>query len=337
MLSSLLLSLPRAPRCPEPLMDANAWLEKDAPRKLGFLPFPLEEALLPGETKQVHLYEARFVQLFDDCKSNGNCLGALYFTPQNNIVAVTSLLEVEEFKAGADGVGVWANLKCVGRVQLQDVEKTEFDYIEAVVDLYKDADAPDEQMEKAVAEIRTVHTSVVEMEERLRSSGGSREAPPDPLQRAEAEATANAQGFSLKDVEEAARAKVEADEQVEWGHELRNPQGEELTLGIDQLIDRRRGVLCSRGPDTGPRDALIDGIQHVWDVRDDAHADLQLFSFAASATLSPSTRAQAIGMSSTAERLNAALAALQEQQRRLSALLMLRSAGLESGGGGDQM
>jgi len=59
-------------------------------------------------------------------------------------------------------------------------------------------------------------------------------------------------------------------------------------------------------------------------------AQRQLLSFSASATLSPSARAQALGMRSGAERLAAATAVLKEQQRRLSALLVLRDAGLEA-------
>jgi hypothetical protein len=43
---------------------------------LGCLPFPLDDILLPGETKQLHLYEARFLKLFEEAMRNhGSCIG----------------------------------------------------------------------------------------------------------------------------------------------------------------------------------------------------------------------------------------------------------------------
>ena len=81
---------------------AAQWLSttsRAASHSLGLLPFGIEEMLLPGETKQVHLFEARFIQLFaDSAAKNYDCLGALLFTPGGNVAAVTTLLEVEEFK-----------------------------------------------------------------------------------------------------------------------------------------------------------------------------------------------------------------------------------------------
>ena len=55
--------------------------------ELGLLPFGIDEALMPGETKQVHLFEARFIQLFADSDSHDGCLGALLITPNGNVTA----------------------------------------------------------------------------------------------------------------------------------------------------------------------------------------------------------------------------------------------------------
>ena len=121
---------------------ASDWVESGG-NELGLLPFSLEEALLPGETKQVHLFEARFIQLFSESAAkHHDCLGALYFAPGNNVLSVTSLLEVEEFQKKE--FGVWARLKCVGRVRIQELEKTEFDYVQAQVEIYNDDDADDD-------------------------------------------------------------------------------------------------------------------------------------------------------------------------------------------------
>jgi len=119
-------------------LSRGAWLAR-APNQimeLGLLPFPIEEALLPGETKQVHLYEARFIQLFADAAAkHGSCIGMLLFAG-DGACAVTSLLEVEKHQA--EEYGVWAQLKCVGRVRVQDIRQTDFDYVKANVTLYHD-------------------------------------------------------------------------------------------------------------------------------------------------------------------------------------------------------
>ena len=115
--------------------------------KLGLLPFPISDCLLPGETKQVHLYEARFIQLFADAaSSHHDCLGAMYFTPSGNVAAVSTLLEVEEFKK--EEFGVWAQLKCVGRVKLLEVSETDYQYVSATVEPFFDSkrEAPPEPM-----------------------------------------------------------------------------------------------------------------------------------------------------------------------------------------------
>ena len=104
--------------------------------ELGLLPFSLTEALLPGETKQVHLFEARFLSLFESSAKNHNMLGQLLVTPGGNVAAVTSLIEVEESRR--KDVGVWAQLKCVGRIKLVEVSGTDFDWVKAKVELVTD-------------------------------------------------------------------------------------------------------------------------------------------------------------------------------------------------------
>ncbi|EKX30877.1 hypothetical protein GUITHDRAFT_50701, partial [Guillardia theta CCMP2712] len=42
--------------------------------RLGCMPFPIEDMILPGETKKLHLYEARFLALFEEAlKLHGGC------------------------------------------------------------------------------------------------------------------------------------------------------------------------------------------------------------------------------------------------------------------------
>jgi len=125
-------------------LSARAWASSIAGRpagklELGLLPFPVNEALLPGETKQVHLFEARFIQLFADAAAKQNhCCGQMLFTPRGEIPVYTSLLQVEEYKK--QEFGVWAKLKCVGRVKLASLRETEWGYMTSIVEILHDLD-----------------------------------------------------------------------------------------------------------------------------------------------------------------------------------------------------
>ena len=67
-------------RLPAPRMGAFEWQSGDT-KELNLLPFGLQEALLPGETKQVHLFEARFLELFTEAEAKHNgCVGQLLIT-----------------------------------------------------------------------------------------------------------------------------------------------------------------------------------------------------------------------------------------------------------------
>lgn len=129
-------------------LSAGSWAtaSRTAQLKLGLLPFPISEALLPGESKQVHLYEARFIQLFVHARESHSCCGQMLFTDAGDVVGVTSLLEVQEYRQ--ESVGVWARLRCVGRVQLNELEQTDFDYVSAKASLLHDE--PDEPVESGV-------------------------------------------------------------------------------------------------------------------------------------------------------------------------------------------
>lgn len=263
-----------------PIVDAFAartWVRSRQPLQLGLLPFPLEEALLPGETKQVHLYEARFIQLFADAAAqHDSCIGQLLYT-NRGAVAITSLLEVEEFRK--EEFGVWARLKCVGRVRLLSVAETDFQYALANVTLYYDgaddaevaaasssgeltraaADAAARVLADAAAaasvseaavleaandllddqedQLMTTHASVVDLQRRLRGS----EVLDAPL-------------------------SEDPEGRVEWGHELRNAESDQFTL-LKDLVATRRDVLLSQGPDEPPLESLKEVVSPLWEVR----------------------------------------------------------------------
>ena len=65
-----------------------------------------------------------------------SCVGQMLFTEANEVIGVTSLLEILEYRQ--EEVGVWARLRCVGRVELQDIKQTDFQYVMGTASLLHD-------------------------------------------------------------------------------------------------------------------------------------------------------------------------------------------------------
>ena len=341
-------------------LAASSWVRTGrAPSSsysLGLLPFPLEEGLLPGETKQVHLFEARFIQLFAEAtEKHDGCVGAMLFSPNGNVASVTTLLEIEEYKK--QEFGVWAKLKCVGRVRLTEVKQTDFEYVMATCEPFFDEEESTSAIpslsDQAAAQAasltgdKAAGGAEVEVDEGAKAAmmqAAAKAAAAAGVSEEEVLSAAQALLFRLEDqvaevhasvVEmqrqlssgggDGAAAEDDAEERVEWGHELRD-QGADVGRTLDELVRDRREVLLSRGLDALPLDTLLEPLADVWNVGAEAQAERQLLSFAAAAALSPSERVQALSMRSTSERLTLAVCALRERQRQLAAKLALRKA-----------
>ena len=124
--------------------------------------------------------------------------------------------------------------------------------------------------------------------------------------------------------------------------------GPERARSLDTLVAARRAVLLSpRGEEVeATRDGgeaalgaagaaaggLCEQLSEVWGTAQEGAAQRQLLSFAAAAACGGPVRAHALMASSATERLSAALCALREEQRRLTAVISLRAL---SGGRGD--
>ena len=116
----------------------GSWLKSRpaAGLKLGLLPFALEDALLPGETRDVWVFEERLVASLAAAAAGHGCIGAQHFTDYGDVVDASTVLEVEDFKA--DYTGGWARLKCVARCRLHDISKSQEGYTLADVSLFTD-------------------------------------------------------------------------------------------------------------------------------------------------------------------------------------------------------
>jgi hypothetical protein len=108
-------------------------------KQLCLAPFPIQDALLPGETKHMHLFRvdhfASFVQLFDhSMQHDESMLGMLLF--YNNRLDSRStmpLCEIESYSRMGDDkkLGYIVNLRVVGRGHMVDILEDE-PYMKAV-------------------------------------------------------------------------------------------------------------------------------------------------------------------------------------------------------------
>jgi len=97
-------------------------------REVCILPFPIEEALIQGETKELCLYEERFHRLFEKCQnSHGGVLAMGLLAPPAGILQVMPLCEIESFSRmpGKTNFGtsysILVTIRVVGRAELVHV------------------------------------------------------------------------------------------------------------------------------------------------------------------------------------------------------------------------
>ena len=143
--------------------SAAHWLASAAPleRELALLPFALTDALHPGETREVYVFEDRFVDGLREAVGTHGCVGAALFDEDGSLCDISLVLEVEDFRPSS--TGGWARLRSVGRCRLTEVRAAAGGLARAHVKLYTDrgaAPAPD-------AELRKLHAAVSAQRRRL--------------------------------------------------------------------------------------------------------------------------------------------------------------------------
>ena len=214
---------------------------------------------------------------------------------------------------------MWAKLRCIGRIRLDEIEQTDFGYVRAQVKLVTDEPPGDEDISAALSECLEAHAACRELEAKLRRLRG------DDSEDADGDGESDDVRSGLEALLDSLGDGGGADERVEWGHEERAG-----SLGYDtalpRLRDSRREMLCFRGLDEAPASGLDERLQKLWGAADEAEAEAQLLSFTAAACLSVRERAIALTETSTLERLQASTAAFGESQRRLAAEVALRGS-----------
>lgn len=110
-----------------PMRDSNMGLETEmsgASKEICILPFPYDEVLLQGETKQLRLYEDRFIKLFDYCMEKHHGIVAMGLLAESGIIQTVPLCEIEAYNR-MEGFGIFVTIRVVGRAQLEDISQQE--------------------------------------------------------------------------------------------------------------------------------------------------------------------------------------------------------------------
>lgn len=98
------------------------------PRAITILPFPFDEVLIQGETKQLRLYEDRFLHLFDEAVQHG--VVGMGLLAQSGLIQTIPICEIEAYNR-MDEFGIFVTIRAVGRAQLLTLTQQE-PYIKAV-------------------------------------------------------------------------------------------------------------------------------------------------------------------------------------------------------------
>ncbi|CAM9974023.1 unnamed protein product, partial [Phaeothamnion confervicola] len=134
-------------------------------RDLGCLPFPVGDTLLIGETRHLHLYEARFLALFERAmKTHHGCMAAVTVVEDGNLLSVASICNVIRWRRKQVGVSV--TLRCVGRARLVGVSQS-LPYLSAVASELVDVPDGDAPYPKLSAEIHELHRQCRQLEAKI--------------------------------------------------------------------------------------------------------------------------------------------------------------------------
>jgi Lon protease-like protein len=94
------------------------------PREVCILPFPYADVLLQGETKQLRLYEDRFIRLFDESMQKHEGVVAMGLLAESGIIQTVPLCEIEAYNR-LEGFGIFVTIRAVARAQLLEVVQQE--------------------------------------------------------------------------------------------------------------------------------------------------------------------------------------------------------------------
>lgn len=337
---------------PNPFIDGG--IEPQAATlQLGMMPFALDDAMLPGETRTISLSDKMLIQLVKEAPHD--CIGQLLLNRNDDVAPISPLLQVEKMDfMGTSKATLSATVRCMGRVRILNLQQDDGAPLKAEVELYCDGEEDEEIEEAETAAALDAALSGGGVDAQAAGQGAAQKDAVMAAARAIA-ASAAASDVSPAEVVAAARELLQNLET-----ELRSshasiaamrarlwPTGgpewlqDEWLARLDDVVASRRAALCSDSTgvesatpnshdpanvpadDTGTLCAFVGGL---WGIRSEAAGERQLLSFASAATMGTDIRSHALFTQSTSERLSAALCALRAGERRLAAELALRQA-----------
>jgi len=147
-------------------------------REICVLPFPINDCLLQGETKELRLYEERFLNLFDDAMDNYGGMVAMGLIAENGIIQSASLCEIVASNR-MEGFGIFVTIRVVSRVAIAGITQGE-PYIRAackeIFDEVPQTDADVKLLSTIAGNIENMLLTISAMEHRLKgaiqSAGG---------------------------------------------------------------------------------------------------------------------------------------------------------------------
>jgi Lon protease-like protein len=105
--------------------DVNNRLGADGaglPKSVCILPFHYTDVLLQGETKQLRLYEERFIELFQDAMDHHCGVVAMGLIADSGIIQTVPICEIEAYNR-MDDFGIFVTIRVVARAQLLEITK----------------------------------------------------------------------------------------------------------------------------------------------------------------------------------------------------------------------
>lgn len=137
-----------------------------SPKEICVLPFPYDEVLLQGETKQLRLYEDRFIKLFDYCMEKHSGVVAMGLLAESGIIQTVPVCEIEAYNR-MEGFGIFVTIRVVGRAQLDEITQQE-PYLTGVCRELTDKIPPNLELPNLVASnIENFMLLLASMEHRL--------------------------------------------------------------------------------------------------------------------------------------------------------------------------
>ena len=286
-----------APLMGAPELFASCHVESDC--TLPLIVANLDDALLPGESRAMFIERADELAAVDAAQDAHNCIGMLLRTAQHNALVAAPLLEIRHVRRLE--VGAFIDVVAVGRVEISKVENAR----------YLRCPSPEHLIDSELVGVAVHSTDPALMETVTTATEQLR----DLLQKlAEAEGEEHKQTRGV--VVPTKPSPVPRTYTYSFSHSSNN------LLPLQEAATRRSEELCATGLDRPALESL-ERLHSLWGVADEQAAREQVYSFAACGPLSAVRRAQALGITNTARRLEHAHSGLLRATKVVAAKLAL--------------